>query len=76
MVTDSTGGTKSLKLNSPIARACLRSNYRAGTHCWLWDVRLQQTVIGCCGVVDTCGFVWLQIANGRFEAQLKTGEGT
>ena len=84
VVTHSTAGAKGPGFNSAVTRAYLRFNSRASTlagrQCWLYAVRLQQTVIVLRSVVDTCGLVlrlqtWRSITNGRCEAQLKTREG-
>ena len=84
MVIHSAASAKGPRFNFPVARTHLiftsRSSTLAGKQCWLCAVRLQQTVIVLCSVVDTRGLVlrlrtWRSIANGRSEAQLKTREG-
>ena len=84
VVTHSAAGAEGPGFNSPVARAYLRFNSRASTPAGkqrrLCAVRLQQTAIVRCSVVDTCGMVLrLQtcrsITNGRSEAQLEIREG-
>ena len=61
VVTHSAASTKGPVINSPAGRAYLRFNSQAsplaGKQCFLCAVRLQQTVIVWCSVVDTCGLV-------------------
>ena len=84
MIIHSAAGAMGSVFNSPVAGAYLSFNSRASTpagkQCWMCSVRLQQTMIVQCSVVDTCRLLlrlqnWRSITNGLSKEQLNTRKG-